>query len=695
MKNKIILVFTVLAGLLKGQAEFVPVIDRATGSFTSIGPGLANVTWVYPDERTFNENTGTYIFLCSQTDRLISVDVSTGSVVTSPTIASISKLQFNKLSNKLHGLQQVNANNTKNFLVIDPATAAYTVIGNPLPGSSLFQGCFSAMDNVNNVYTFLDPNNTLYSLNALTGVVVTSPTLALSPGQFIYNMEFDNSTGQLYGILRDNPTSTSYLCLINRQTGVVTTIGPGSPVGAGSGSGAIDESAQQYMFLSSVGYSLTTFNMATGSPVFNSVVSAPNCINFSSLKYDNVQAKLYCIYWGTTSPVYPPPQPGAISGAGIICSGASQVYSVLAVSNATSYTWALPGGWNGISTTNSILVTVNSASGTLSVSANNQGGSSITQTLNIVVNNPPASLSQVGAALYSSPGNTYQWVDCNNNYSLVASGSSSYAPAQSGSYAVLISVNGCTAISNCNSVFIAPPQPTPIFGSTVVCEGSTQVFSVLAVPNATSYSWTLPSGWFGTSTSNSIAVTINAVSGSLSVTANNQGGASLPQQLSITVNTVNATITQTANVLYASSAGNYQWIDCNNSFSVISTGSNSFAPVQSGNYGVIVTANGCIDTSLCQQINLSPVGMGSNATNLINLFIYPSPNNGSFKLQMDADVKNGRLLIINTLGQHVFEQKMQGGENVVQAPELLGGLYSYVLFNNGQKIKDGKLIVEK
>lgn len=225
--------------------------------------------------------------------------MANGSVIASPPINNIWQLQFNKLTNKLHGLQQVNANNTKNFVLVNPATAAYTVIGNPITGSSLWQGCFSAMDNANNIYTFLDPTNTLYSLNALTGSIVASPTIVLNAGETIFNMEFDNSTGKLYGILHNSNTSVFYLCLINKLTGVVTTIGPGSTIGTGSGSGAIDEAAQQYMFLSTSGYSLTTFNLATGNPVFNSVINSPNCINFSSLKYDNTQGKLYCIYWQT------------------------------------------------------------------------------------------------------------------------------------------------------------------------------------------------------------------------------------------------------------------------------------------------------------------------------------------------------------------------------------------------------------
>jgi hypothetical protein len=91
------------------------------------------------------------------------------------------------------------------------------------------------------------------------------------------------------------------LCVINKLTGAIATIGPGSTVGMGNGSCAIDETSQQYMFLSTTGFTLTTFDMATGSPIYSSVLSSPDCINFSSLKYDNVNNKLYCIYWKTVS----------------------------------------------------------------------------------------------------------------------------------------------------------------------------------------------------------------------------------------------------------------------------------------------------------------------------------------------------------------------------------------------------------
>jgi hypothetical protein len=81
-----------------------------------------------------------------------------------------------------------------------------------------------------------------------------------------------------------------------------------------------------------------------------------------------------------------PATPGNISGASAPCKGSTQTYSTSAVSSATSYTWTLPTGVSFVSGTSqtgtSIQVVVASTfnSGTLSVKANNCGGSSSNRT---------------------------------------------------------------------------------------------------------------------------------------------------------------------------------------------------------------------------------------------------------------------------------------------------------------------------
>lgn len=88
----------------------------------------------------------------------------------------------------------------------------------------------------------------------------------------------------------------------------------------------------------------------------------------------------------------------------------------------------------------------------------------------------------------------------------------------------------------------APPaQPSLIAGATRICSGSSQAYSVTAVPTATSYTWTLPASWSGSSATNAINTTVgNPGIGVITVRANNDCGSSLPQTLADTVITVPA-----------------------------------------------------------------------------------------------------------------------------------------------------------
>lgn len=83
---------------------------------------------------------------------------------------------------------------------------------------------------------------------------------------------------------------------------------------------------------------------------------------------------------------------------------------------------------------------------------------------------------------------------------------------------------------------VAPPMaPGAILGNTNICSQDTESYSVAAVAGATSYSWTLPSGWSGSSTTTSIAATSGTASGNIAVTANGACGSSAATTLSLTV----------------------------------------------------------------------------------------------------------------------------------------------------------------
>jgi hypothetical protein len=296
-----------------------------------------------------------------------------------------------------------------------------------------------------------------------------------------------------------------------------------------------------------------------------------------------------------------PATPGTISGNASVCNGSTNTYSVAPVSGATSYTWTLPSGWSGTSTTNSIIATAGSG-GTISVTANNIFGSSAPRTLSVTVTTVNTAVTQLGSALTATAsGATYQWLDCYSSTPLSSQTAQSYTATVSGTYAVIVTQNGCTDTSACYPVFVSGPPPTParILGNISVCAGSTNIYSVTPVSGATSYTWTLPGGWTGTSTADSIIASPGS-SGVITVTANNSNGASAPQTLYVTVIIVNTSVTQTGSTLIAGANGAiYQWLDCNGLTPLSGQTYQSFTATAPGSYAVIVTQNGCSDTSAC------------------------------------------------------------------------------------------------
>ncbi|MGZ3749759.1 MAG: NHL domain-containing protein [Mucilaginibacter sp.] len=74
--------------------------------------------------------------------------------------------------------------------------------------------------------------------------------------------------------------------------------------------------------------------------------------------------------------------------------------------------------------------------------------------------------------------------------------------------------------------------------------------------------------------------------------------------------------------------------------------------------------------------------------------IYPNPNNGSFKVQIDNEIGNGEIFLINSIGQKVHGQKISQGQNNIITSGLATGLYNYIILRDKGQIGNGKLTVE-
>ena len=219
-------------------------------------------------------------------------------------------------------------------------------------------------------------------------------------------------------------------------------------------------------------------------------------------------------FGGTTSVAV-----SATGGTGIFISGIG-IFSGYVAGGPYYFSVTDNGGCNGISLALNISEPAK-VQGTTTVTPANCGISNGSATVN----------ASGGTGTY-----TYLWSD--GQTTQTASG------LAVGNYTVIISDgNGCsgTASALVNGVGLAPDPSGPIAGPSGVCRNQSGiVFSVAPVSGATNYSWTIPSGALGASTTNSITLSFdNSYSGGfICVTPSNTCGSSASACINIPVITI-------------------------------------------------------------------------------------------------------------------------------------------------------------
>ncbi|UKJ06755.1 gliding motility-associated C-terminal domain-containing protein [Solitalea lacus] len=250
-----------------------------------------------------------------------------------------------------------------------------------------------------------------------------------------------------------------------------------------------------------------------------------------------------------------PSQPSTITGITNPCLGSSQTYSVANVPGVI-YTWILPSGWTGTSTTNSITVTVGSGSGSVQVTPSNACGNGTARSLAVtptttvpsqpsavVGNATPCQGSSQTYSVTNVTGVTYNWTlpsgwigtsTTNSITVTVGSGFGNITVTPSNSCG-----NGTARTLAVTPTPGVPAQTSVVSGNATPCQGSSQTYSVSNVAGVT-YAWTLPSGWTGSNTTNSITVNVGSGSGNITVTPSNSCGNGAARTLAVSPMTVPA-----------------------------------------------------------------------------------------------------------------------------------------------------------
>jgi hypothetical protein len=95
------------------------------------------------------------------------------------------------------------------------------------------------------------------------------------------------------------------------------------------------------------------------------------------------------------------------------------------------------------------------SSGTYTVTLTNSAGCDSVATLDLTISTISTSISYIDVVTLTAgqSGATYQWLDCNNNYSPIAGETNqTFVAIANGSYAVEVTINGCVDTTGCRTI---------------------------------------------------------------------------------------------------------------------------------------------------------------------------------------------------------------------------------------------------
>ena len=310
------------------------------------------------------------------------------------------------------------------------------------------------------------------------------------------------------------------------------------------------------------------------------------------------------------------------------------------------------------------------ASGTYTQSLTNAAGCDSTITLNLTIrNSTTATINATACDSYTLNGQTY---------------------ATSGTYTQLLTnANGCDSTITLNLTIKSSTTATI---NATACDSYTLNGQTYTTSGTYTQSLTNANGCDSTITlnlviNNATASTISATacdsytlngqtyaaSGTYTQTVTNANGCDSTITLNLVINTVDAGTTQSGETLTATMNGaSYQWIDCDSNTPVPGAVSQTFTAQANGNYAVIVTAQGCSDTSAC--IAVHTVGINENTG--WHFALFPNPANDVINLTSSEGMQQAEIMIFSTSGRIITVQSnISGNTHVMDVSALAAGVY--------------------
>jgi hypothetical protein len=181
--------------------------------------------------------------------------------------------------------------------------------------------------------------------------------------------------------------------------------------------------------------------------------------------------------------------------------------------------------------------------------------------------------------------------------------------------------------------------------------------------------------------------TVYTTTGIHIVTVTNESGCDSTIILNLTINhSSEASVVRTGSTLTVNSAERYQWINCDDNTIIPEATAQSYTATQNGNYAVIITANGCNDTSECVLVDnitgINELGVGNK------VLLYPNPSDSRITIQTEEALKDAAIRLISVVGQLVSEQAgVSGILFTVDMMQYANGVYFVEISEEGKTVR--------
>jgi surface protein len=134
----------------------------------------------------------------------------------------------------------------------------------------------------------------------------------------------------------------------------------------------------------------------------------------------------------------------------------------------------------------------------------------------------------------------------------------------------------------------------------------------------------------------------------------------------------------------------YQWVSCPNYTVIQGANAQTFTPLINGTYAVILTENGCTDTSVCKTINSVAI---NEIQNSLNLKIYPNPTSNYLIIE-NPNSSTLQYSVHNPLGQIIKDGQLLQTENKLNLSDVTAGIYLLKIRNQEGVVQVMRIVKE-